>query len=306
MKSISIEELVDYLDLEVIYIPENTKIRIYTSDLIRPGMQLAGYFDLFAYERIQVMGRTEMNYLKTLSGGVKVNRLDKFFSHPIPALIITSNQEIDKTMLYCAKKHKRPMLRTKDKTTKLVSNLINYLEDKLAPEITVHGVCVEVFGIGVLLTGKSGIGKSETALELIKRGHRLISDDAVILRRVVNQLRATAPELTKYLMEIRGIGILDVKHLYGVGSIKVDKVVELVIELEEWSDDKEYERLGLDEIYEEILDIKIPKLTVPVKPGRNIAIIIEVAAKNLRQKLLGHNAAETYDARFIDMVFERK
>lgn len=300
MKSISIEELVKHLDLEVIYIPEDTKIRLFNSELIRPGMQLAGFFDLFAYERIQIMGRTEVNYLKTLSGGVKVNRLDKFFSYPIPALIITCNQEINKTIIYCAKKHKRPVLRSKEKTVKLISKLINYLENKLAPEKIIHGVCVEVFGIGVLLTGKSGIGKSETALELIKRGHRLVADDAVLVRQVENRLVATSPELTRYLMEIRGIGILDIKHLFGVGSVRIDKTIEVIIELEKWSDKKEYERLGLEENYKEIFDIKIPKLTVPVKPGRNIAIIIEVAAKNQRQKLLGYNAAKKYNERFMN------
>lgn len=305
MKSISIENLVKYLKLEVIYMPEDTKIRLINSELIRPGMQLAGYFDLFTYERIQILGKTEMNYLKTLNGGLKINRIDKLFSYPIPALIVTSNQKMDETIVYCAKKHKRPLLRTKDRTSKLVSNLINYLEDKLAPEIIIHGVFVEVFGIGVLIKGKSGIGKSETALELIKRGHRLISDDAVQLRCIDNALKGTSPELTRYLMEIRGIGILDIKHLYGVGSVRTEKKLEIIIELEEWNDNKQYDRLGLDENFEEMLDVKIPKLIVPVKHGRNIAMIIEVASKNHRQKSLGYNAAETYNNRFKTMLRSR-
>lgn len=301
VKSISIEELVNKLDLEVVYMPENSQIRLFTSELIRPGMQLAGYFDLFGFERIQIMGRTEINYVKTLTNNVKIYRLDKFFSYPIPALIIANDQEIDSVILYCARKHRRPLLRTKDKTTKLISNLLNYLENHLAPEVVTHGVCMEIFGVGVLIKGKSGIGKSETALELIRRGHRLVADDAVVIRRVDNTLKSTAPELTKHLMEIRGIGLLDIKHLYGVGSIRIEKDIELVVELDEWDSNKVYERLGLDEMYEEILEVKVPKVIIPVKPGRNIPTIVELASKNQRQKVLGFNAAEVYNERFLKL-----
>lgn len=297
MKSVSINEIIKEMNLEVIFEPEDKKIRIYNSELIRPGLQLAGFFDMFGYERIQIIGKTETNYINTLSSEIRTNRIDKIFSYPIPAMIVSSGLEVDASMIYCAKKHNRALLRTNDRTTKLISNLVNYLEDRLAPEKTIHGVFMEVYGVGVLIKGKSGIGKSETALELVKRGHRLVADDAVIMRRIDNVIECTSPDLTRHLLEIRGIGIIDVKYMYGVGSVKIKQKLNLIVEFEEWSDSKHFDRLGFDNEYEEVLDVKIYKVTIPVRMGRNLAMIVEVAAMNLRQKLFGYSMEDEFNRR---------
>ncbi len=301
MQYVKLEDLVSYMDLEPVFYPDDVQSRIYTSEIIRPGLQMAGYFDWFSFERVQVMGKAETFYLKTLEEDVKRVRLDKYFSLPIPALIIANDMTVDEDLIHYAKKYNRPVFLSKRKTDKLVNVLINFLEEELAEETTLHGVCLEVFGVGVLIKGKSGIGKSETSLELINRGHRLIADDAVIIKKVDNGLKATCPELTQHLMEIRGIGILDIKHLFGVGSIRIEQFVEIVIELEEWDENKEYDRIGTDEDFTEILGIKVPTVLIPVRPGRNISAIIEIAAKNYRQKLLGYNPLETYKKRFRNL-----
>lgn len=302
MAYVKLEDLVSYMGLEPVYYPEDVQSRIYTPEIVRPGLQMAGYFELFAFERVQIMGKTEMYYIRTLDEDVKRERLDKFFSYPIPALVVANEMEVDEMIIYYAKKYNRPVFKANAKTTRLVNVMISYLEEELAQETTVHGVCLEVFGIGVFIRGKSGIGKSETSLELINRGHRLIADDAVIIKKLDNRLKGTCPELTQHLMEIRGIGILDIKHLFGVGSIKLEQYIELAIELEEWDDKKAYDRIGMDENYIEILDVKIPCIVIPVRPGRNISAIIEIAAKNHRQKLLGYNALDMYNKRFYNMV----
>lgn len=301
MQYVRLEDLINYMSLEPVYYPKDVQSRIYTPEISRPGLQMAGYFELFSFERIQIMGKTEMYYIKTLEEEVKKERLDKFFSFPIPAVIIANEMEVDETLIFYAKKYKRPVFKANSKTTRLVNEMISFLEEELAQEITIHGVCLEVFGIGVFIKGKSGVGKSETSLELINRGHRLVADDAVIIKKLENRLKATCPELTKHLMEIRGIGILDIKHLFGVGSIKLEQYIELAIELEEWDEDKEYDRIGMDDNYIEILDIKVPSVVIPVKPGRNISAIIEIAAKNYRQKLLGYNPLEKYQKRFYNL-----
>lgn len=301
MQYVKLEDLVSYMKLEPVFYPEDVQSRIYTAEIIRPGLQMAGYFDWFSFERVQVMGKAEMFYLNTLDNDIKKQRLDKFFSFPIPALIIANEMNVDEDIIHYAKKYKRPLFTSNQKTDKLQNVLINFLEEELADETTLHGVCLEVFGVGVLIKGKSGIGKSETSLELINRGHRLVADDAVIIKRVDNDLKATCPELTQHLMEIRGIGILDIKHLFGVGSIRIEQFVEIVIELEEWDENKEYDRIGTDEDYTEILGIKVPTVVIPVRPGRNISAIIEIAAKNYRQKLLGYNPLETYNKRFRNL-----
>ena len=302
MQYVKLEDLVNYMNLEPVYYPEDVQSRIYTPEIIRPGLQIAGYFDWFSFERVQVMGKAEIYYLKTLEENIKKQRLEKFLSFPIPALIIANEMAVDEDIIYYAKKYKRPVFTSNQKTDKLQNILINFLEEELAEETTIHGVCLEVFGVGVLIKGKSGIGKSETSLELINRGHRLIADDAVIIKRGDNGLKATCPELTQHLMEIRGIGILDIKHLFGVGSIRLEQFVEIVIELEEWDENKEYDRIGTDEDYTEILGIKVPTVVIPVRPGRNISAIIEIAAKNYRQKLLGYNPLETYNKRFHNLT----
>ncbi len=301
MQYVKLEDLVSYTGLKPVYYPEDVQSRIYTADIIRPGLQMAGYFEWFSFERVQIMGKAEMLYFRTLSEEVKKERLDKFFSFPIPALIVANELEVDEVIIYYAKKYKRPVFKSNEKTDKLVNIMINFLEEELAEETTLHGVCLEVFGVGVLLKGKSSIGKSEAALELINRGHRLVADDAVIIKKVEGGLKATCPELTRHLMEIRGIGILDIQHLFGVGSIRIEQFVELVVELEEWDEDKEYDRIGVDDEFMEILDLKVPKVIIPVRPGRNISAIIEIAAKNYRQKLLGYNPLETYNKRFHNM-----
>lgn len=302
MQYVKLEDLVSYMKLEAVYYPEDVQSRIYTPEIIRPGLQLAGYFDWFSFERVQVMGKAEMFYLKTLDDDVRTQRLDKFFSFPIPALIIANEMAVDEDIIYHAKKYKRPLFTSGQKTDKLQNVLINFLEEELAEETIIHGVCLEVFGVGVLIKGKSGIGKSETSLELVNRGHRLVADDAVIIKKLDNRLKATCPELTQHLMEIRGIGILDIKHLFGVGSIRIEQFVEIVIELELWDENKEYDRIGTDEDYTDILGIRVPTVVIPVRPGRNMSAIIEVAAKNYRQKLLGYNPLETYNKRFRNLT----
>lgn len=302
MVYVKLEDLVGYMGLEPVYYPDNIQSRIYTPEIVRPGLQMAGYFDWFSFERVQVMGKTEMYYIRTLDEEIKKERLDRFFSYPIPALVVANEMDVDETIIFYAKKYKRPVFKANAKTTRLVNTMISYLEEELAQETTIHGVCLEVFGIGVFIKGKSGIGKSETSLELINRGHRLIADDAVIIRKIDNRLKATCPELTQHLMEIRGVGILDIKHLFGVGSIKLEQFIELAIELEEWDNKKEYDRIGMDENSIEILDVKVPTVIIPVRPGRNISAIIEIAAKNYRQKLLGYNALDMYNKRFYNMV----
>lgn len=300
MKLISIREIVKGMGLEVIHMPEGKDAHVQNGDLIRPGLQLAGYFDMFSYERIQIIGKTESNYISTLSGGIKINRLNKIFSYPIPAVIIGNGMEVDPVMEYCAKKHGRALLRSTERTTKLIRDLGIFLEEKLAPEKTIHGVFMEVYGVGVLIRGKSGIGKSETALELIKKGHRLIADDAVVMRMIDNNIECTSPPLTRHLLEIRGVGIIDIKYMYGVGSVKIMQRLGLIIDLEEWGDNQVYDRLGFDSEYEDIFEVSIPKAKIPVRIGRNTSMIVEVAVMNLRQKLLGYSIEEEYNKRFLE------
>ncbi|MCT4617914.1 MAG: HPr(Ser) kinase/phosphatase [Marinisporobacter sp.] len=300
MAFVTIDELIRDLELEVIYRPENAEINITVADINRPGLQLAGFYEYFAYERIQVVGKVEWTYYDSICSEVRKKRSEKLFSHPIPCLVMARDLETHKECFEAAKKFNRPLLRTKTNTTKFISQLTNYLEDKLAPVITRHGVLVDVYGIGIFLVGESGIGKSETALELIKRGHRLVADDAVqIKRKDKNSLEGSAPELTKHFMELRGIGILDIQHLYGVGAVRDKKQIELVIEMENWKQGKAYDRLGMDEEFMEILGVDVYKITIPIKPGRNLAMIIEAAARNHRQKRMGYNAAEILNDRLM-------
>ncbi|MBS4534802.1 HPr kinase/phosphorylase [Clostridium sp. D2Q-14] len=306
MESVSIKRIIKDLDVEVIYESKRGDDKIIKSDINRPGLQLAGYEEYFAHERIQIIGKAEWNYLQTLDTEVKYDRLNFFFSYPIPALIVTRNLEITEKTLDLAKKYDRTILRTGLPTTKFVNKLITCLDDMLAPSTTIHGVLVDIYGIGVLIVGKSGVGKSETALELIKRGHRLIADDAVEIKRKDDGiLKGMAPELIRHFLEIRGLGILDIKRLYGVGAVRNSKGIDLIIELEYWNEKKEYDRIGLDEEYDDILGIEIPKIVVPVKPGRNLAMIVEVAARNHRQKKMGYNAAVEFNNKLMGEI-ERK
>ncbi|QQY79110.1 Hpr(Ser) kinase/phosphatase [Keratinibaculum paraultunense] len=307
MDYVTLGKIVKDLKLEIIYKAKGMdKIKIKGSEVNRPGLQLAGYFDRFAYERLQIIGNVEWHYLNNLPKEVRYNRFKNMFAYPIPALIISRGLDIFQEIMDLAKKNNITILRTELPTTKFINILINYLDYMLAPEMTVHGVLIEVYGMGILIVGKSGVGKSETALELVKRGHRLVADDVVEIKRVEEGLRGEAPELIRHFMEIRGIGIIDIERLYGVGAVKEEEFIDLVIELEFWDENKEYDRIGLDEEYIDLLGIKIPKVLIPVRPGRNIAMIVEVAARNTRQKKLGYNAAEELNNKVKRQISERR
>ncbi|MEN1759157.1 HPr(Ser) kinase/phosphatase [Anoxynatronum sibiricum] len=276
---------------------------ITTSDMNRPGIQLAGYFDFFAYERLQIIGKVEHHFLMTLDEITRSHRFDRILSHPLPCMLITRDLELPSVLVEIAVKHQVKLLGSPMNTTKLISRLINYLEFHLAETARVHGVLMDIYGVGVLITGKSGIGKSETAVELIKRNHLLVADDTVEIKRVGHELLlGYAPELTRHMIEVRGIGIMDVKSLFGVGAIKNRTEIDLVVHLEEWDQHKDYDRLGLDEKFRTILDVKVEEVVVPVKPARNIALIIEVAARNHRQKKMGYNAARAFNDRLMNYL----
>lgn len=303
MISMPIDNIVKELGLEVIYSSESQRIDVNTSDINRPGLQFAGFFDYFASERIQVLGKVEMTYLGTLDPRIRHQRLTTFYQYEFPCLIISRGMEIPDYILELSKKYNRTLLRSNLSTSALTQKLINYLGSTLAPKITRHGVLVDVYGAGVFLMGESGIGKSETALELVKRGHRLVADDAVEIKKVTdNRLIGESPELIRHFMEIRGIGIIDIKSMYGVGAVINNKPIDIVVYLEFWDNSKEYDRLGLTEEYTEILGVRVPKIVVPVRPGRNLAIIVEVAARNWRLKHMGYNAAQELDNRLNALI----
>ena len=262
-------------------------IRVTVEDVSRPGLQLAGYFDHFEPMRLQVLGNVEMSYLRKISQEQRSIIFDRLFSFKIPALIIARNMDPDETCVEMAKKHDITILRCQETTSYMVSSLISYLKSALAPRITRHGVLVDVYGEGLLLVGESGIGKSEAAVELIKRGHRLIADDAVEIKKISStSLMGTAPDI-----ELRGIGLINVAKLFGMGAIKGENVIDLVINIVPWSNHEIYDRLGLDEQCIDILGVKVPQITIPITPGRNLAVILEAAAMNNRQKKMGYNAA---------------
>lgn len=275
-------------------------IEITSSDVNRPGLQLAGYFDYYDKERIQIIGKVETTYLASIGESERKSKLDKLFKAGAPAIVVCRGEEVFPEMLHLAKKHKISLLSTNIETSKFMSSLIETLNTELAPRITRHGTLVDVYGVGVLILGESGVGKSETALELVKRGHRLVADDAVEIRKTnENTLVGSAPEMIRHLIEIRGIGILDVKNMYGVGAIRQAKAIDMVISLEFWDDNKIYDRLGLVQEYMTIFDIKVPATTIPLRPGRNLAIIVEVAAMNHRQRGMGYNAAQQLNERLL-------
>lgn len=303
----TLNKLIEGLNLEVIY--ESTEIdniKITGNEINRIGLQLAGYFDRFAYKRFQIIGNVEWHFCRKMSQDLRYERLEKLFSYSFPTLIFSRDLEVFPESLELAEKYDRTILRTKHSTTKFINILINHLNDVLAPSTTLHGVLVEVYGMGILIIGESGVGKSETALELIKRGHRLVADDAVEVKKVDERLRGGAPDLIRHFIEIRGIGILDVERLYGVGSVKENEFIDLIIELEFWDESKEYDRIGLDEEYMNLLGIDVPRLIIPVRPGRNLAMIVEVAARNTRQKNLGYNAAEELNNKIKEEINKRK
>lgn len=295
-KKISIKKMIEDFKIDVVYMPDEKDYMISTTDINRPGIQLSGYYDHFPFERIQVIGKVEYTYYLSLDEDLRKQRIEKYMSYDIPVLILARDQQCDETMLEAAVKNERIILKTKVGTTKFIYKLLDYLNEQLAAETTVHGVLVDVDGIGILLTGDSGVGKSETALELIKRSHRLVADDAVEIKKLDDDvIVGKAPEIIKHFMEVRGLGILDIKSLYGVGAVKPSKKIDMVVHLEYWEDGKYYERLGIDDVITYILDVPVEKITIPVKPGRNLAVIIEIAARNHRQKRMGYNAAKTFN-----------
>lgn len=299
--------MIDKMDVEIVYMPEGIDYEIETTDINRPGMQLSGYYDHFPYERIQVIGKVEYNYYLSLEDDIREQRMDKYMSYDIPVIIITRSQNPDDVMISAAKKYKRIILRTDKGTTRFIYKLLDYLNQELAPETTMHGVLVDVDGIGIFITGDSGVGKSETALELIRRNHRLVADDAVEIKKLEDDmLVGQAPEIIRHFMEIRGLGILDIKSLYGVGAVKPSKTIDMVVRLENWIEGKYYDRLGMDDETTEILGVKVEHITIPVKRGRNIAIILEIAARNHRQKRMGYNAAKEFNDNLMKRLSEER
>ena len=284
---VTVEKLIKDFNLEVIQEGESN-IPIDVQDINRPGLQLAGFYNYFAPERIQVIGKAELSFIEDMAVDLSYKRVKKFFSFDISCLIITRDLEVPEAILAAAKKNKTWLVRTGMITTKFISKLTLYLSDMMAPETRLHGVLVDVYGIGMLITGESGIGKSETALELIKRGHRLVTDDAVDIKEIDGELIGTSPYITFGMLEVRGMGIIDVSALYGLSSILPSKDIKIMIHFEHWKDDGDYDRLGIDNEYEKILGVDLKKLRVPIRPGRNIAVIIEAAAANYRYNLMSN------------------
>lgn len=281
------------------------KVMVSSNEVNRTGLPLTGFFDYFDNNRLQIIGNVETAYLSTLSEEKIREAMEMLFENDIPAMIVSRDIEPSPVIVEVANKYNTPLLRTSLSTSRFVSALIAFLNVELAPRETRHGVLVEVYGEGILLLADSGVGKSEAAVELVKRGHRLIADDAVEIRKVSDKtLVGTAPKIIKHFIEIRGIGIVDVKNIFGVGAVKDSEKIDLVINLENWQPKKQYDRLGLKTEYTEILGLEVPSLTVPVKPGRNLAVIIEVAAMNNRQKRMGYNAAQALNDRLMNSAEE--
>lgn len=303
--SIPLTALVKEFRLEVVYASADYEsIRLTVEDVARPGLQLTGYFEHFEPMRLQILGNVEFSFIQKKTPQERAAIFDKFFSYKPPALLIARNFPVDKQMLAMAKKHSITLLRSPETTAALASSIITFLRSELAPRITRHGVLVEVYGEGLLLMGDSGVGKSETALELLKRGHRLIADDAVEIRKVSeSSLIGTAPDLIRNYIELRGIGIINVAKLFGMGAVRTENEINLVVNIVPWNTQEVYDRLGLDDQYMEILGVKVPMNTIPVTAGRNLAVILEVAAMNNRQRKLGYNAAQEFTDQ-VDRHFE--
>lgn len=300
---INASDFVKTLQLEELVPSPTPQWDIRTTDINRPGLQFVGYYDYFAYERPQVVGKAEMSYLESLDEATQRERLHKYFSYDVPCVIITRGMHCPPAMAELAAAGGVALYRTSNVTTKFFASVIYFLSNRLAPRVTRHGVLVDVYGLGILLTGESGVGKSEAALELIKRGHQLVADDVVDITRVTeNRLVGESPEMVRHFMEIRGLGIIDIRAMYGIGSVVQSKSIDVVIHLELWREDKDYDRLGLTEEFISIMGVKLPYIVMPVRPGRNLAIIVEVAARNLRLKRMGYNAAVELDNRLNEML----
>ena len=304
---VPLKTLVEEFHLEIAHAATDYEsIRLTVEDIARPGLQIAGYLDHFEPVRLQVIGNVETSYLQKLTPQERIVAFDRLFSYKIPALLIARNIPPEPECLEMARKHNITILRTGEATSTIVSDVITYLRTALAPRITRHGVLMEVYGEGVLLIGESGIGKSEAAVELLKRGHRLIADDAVEIRKISGTtLMGTAPELIRNYIELRGIGVINVAKLFGVGAVKAENEVNLVVNIVQWNPQEAYDRLGLEDQYLDILGVQIPMNTIPIKPGRNLAVILEVAAMNNRQRKMGYNSALEFTQQ-IDRHFEQE
>ncbi|MBO5790376.1 MAG: HPr(Ser) kinase/phosphatase [Clostridia bacterium] len=302
--SVSLAKIIKELALEVMYTPKAPEeILVKSTDVNRPGLPLAGFYDHYDPARIQIVGKVEYLYLKQLSREERSKRLEAFFASRPVAVVLTHGLEYAEDSLTYAEKYGVPALATNSITTAFMAALIAYLNVQLAPRITRHGVLVEVYGEGVLLLGESGVGKSEAAIELVKRGHRLIADDAVEIKRVsAKALVGEAPEVIRHYVELRGIGVVDVRRIFGMGAVKQTEKIDLVLQLEEWEEGKMYDRLGLDGETTNILGIEVPSILIPVRPGRNLAVIIEIAAMNNRQKKMGFDTAKEFSDRLLESM----
>lgn len=292
--TVTLEKIIKDLSLETLYMPQDGEQRTVCSvEINRPGLALNGYFEYFDNARIQVLGKGEFGFLEGLSAEEAAQHIDTFVATKPPMIVVARNLEVPSELLEACRKYEVPLLHSADTTSDVTAALISFLNVQLAPRVTRHGVLVEAYGEGILLVGDSGVGKSETAIELVKRGHRLIADDAVEIRRVSSKtLVGSAPDNIRHFIELRGIGIVNARRIFGMGSVKVTEKIDMVVQLEPWDNEKVYDRMGLENQYMDILGITVPMLTIPVKPGRNLAIIIEVAAMNNRQKKMGYNAAQ--------------
>lgn len=291
--SVKLSRIIKNHNLTPVYLPRDAdEISISSPEINRPGLELAGFLDFFDHHRIQIMGNTELAYLREIGDEKAGKRLEEFFSRKPLAVVVTQGTQPTPRTVELAKTYETALLCSDDVTSNFMAAIISTLNVELAPRVTRHGVLVEIYGIGILMTGESGVGKSETAMELVKRGHRLIADDAVEIRRVSPRtLVGSSPKNIRHFMELRGIGIINVRRIFGIGAVKVTEQIDLIIQLEQWDSEKIYDRMGIENEYTEILGNQVPMLTIPVKPGRNLAIIIEVAAMNQRQKDMGYNSA---------------
>nr|WP_087991511.1 HPr(Ser) kinase/phosphatase [Bacillus subtilis] len=303
MAKVRTKDVMEQFNLELISGEEGVNRPITMSDLSRPGIEIAGYFTYYPRERVQLLGKTELSFFEQLPEEDKKQRMESLCTDVTPAIILSRDMPIPQELIDASEKNGVPVLRSPLKTTRLSSRLTNFLESRLAPTTAIHGVLVDIYGVGVLITGKSGVGKSETALELVKRGHRLVADDCVEIRQEdQDTLVGNAPELIEHLLEIRGLGIINVMTLFGAGAVRSNKRITIVMNLELWEQGKQYDRLGLEEETMKIIDTEVTKLTIPVRPGRNLAVIIEVAAMNFRLKRMGLNAAEQFTTKLTDVI----
>lgn len=303
MGQVTTKQVMETFDLKLISGEEGLGRHIPISDISRPGLEMAGYFTHYPANRVQLLGKTELSFFQLLDAADRKDRMMKLCTEDTPVIIVSHDELVPQELIEASSKRHVPVLSTKMSTTRFSSLLTNYLESQLAPTTAVHGVLVDIYGIGVLITGKSGVGKSETALELVKKGHRLVADDCVeIHQEGENTLVGHSPKLIEHLLEIRGVGIIDIMTLFGASAVRTFKRISLVIDLELWDAEKTYDRLGLEEEKMRIIDTDLTKLTIPVRPGRNLSVIIEVAAMNYRLKRMGVNAAEEFSKRLDDVI----